>query len=87
MGEQRWFYRSDEEWNAIAERLKLTPCPHCKAVGTLIRHGFLRGFDDSRPPAKDRPRPADLLQQPQSHAAVAGGPSASGSPTRSDASA
>ena len=23
------------------------PCPHCKAVGTLIRHGFLRGYDET----------------------------------------
>jgi hypothetical protein len=46
MGEQRWFYRSAEEWNTIAERLKQTPCPHCKAVGTLIRHGYLHGFDE-----------------------------------------
>ena len=52
MGEKRWFYRSDEEWSAIAERLKLTPCPHCKAVGTLIRHGFLYGFDESSPQRK-----------------------------------
>jgi hypothetical protein len=49
VGEERWFYRSVEEWNAIAERLKQTPCPHCKIVGTLIRHGFLYGFDDSSP--------------------------------------
>jgi hypothetical protein len=47
VGEQHWFYRSTEEWIAIAERLKQTPCPHCKRVGTLIRHGFLRGFDES----------------------------------------
>ncbi len=26
------------------------PCPHCHVVGMLIRHGFLRGFDDSSPP-------------------------------------
>ncbi len=52
MGEVRWFYRSDEEWSAMAERLKLTPCPHCKVVGTLIRHGFLRGFDESNPQRK-----------------------------------
>jgi hypothetical protein len=32
---------------AIAERLKLTPCPHCKVVGALVRHGFLYGFDQS----------------------------------------
>ena len=36
----------------IAERLKQTPCPHCKVVGTLIRHGFLYGFDDSNPQRK-----------------------------------
>ena len=49
MGEQRWFCRSAEEWTAIAERLKQTPCPHCKVVGTLIRHGSLYGFDESNP--------------------------------------
>jgi hypothetical protein len=49
VGEERWFYRSDEEWNTMAERLKQTPCPHCKVVGMLIRHGSLRGFDDSSP--------------------------------------
>lgn len=52
MGEERWFYRSAEEWIAIAERLKLTPCPHCKVVGTLIRHGYLRGYDESKPQRK-----------------------------------
>src|SRR5271163_4054304 len=49
MGEERWFYRDGQEWTATAERLKLIPCPHCKAVGALIRHGFLYGFDDSSP--------------------------------------
>jgi hypothetical protein len=38
-----------EEWAAIAERLKQTSCPHCKAVGTLIRHGYLRSFDETSP--------------------------------------
>jgi len=47
VGEKPWFCRSNEEWIAIAERLKLMPCPHCKVVGALIRHGFLRGFDES----------------------------------------
>jgi hypothetical protein len=50
--EERWFFRSDEEWLAIAERLKQTRCPHCKVVGTLIRHGFLYGFDESSPRQK-----------------------------------
>jgi hypothetical protein len=49
VGGERWFYRSAEEWLAIAERLKQTPCPHCKVVGTLIRHGFLYGFDERSP--------------------------------------
>jgi len=31
----------------MAERLKQTRCPHCKVVGTLIRHGSLHGFDES----------------------------------------
>lgn len=34
----------------LAERLKLMPCPHCQAVGNLVWHGFLRGYDDSNPP-------------------------------------
>jgi hypothetical protein len=52
VGDERWFYRDGQEWAAIAERLKLTSCPHCKAVGTLNRHGSLYGFDDSTPPRK-----------------------------------
>ena len=48
----RWFFRNDAEWNAMAERIKLTPCPHCKVIGTLIRHGYLRGYDDSNPQRK-----------------------------------
>jgi len=46
---ERWFCRGVEEWTAFAERVKQTPCPHCKVVGTLIRHGFLYGFDESNP--------------------------------------
>ncbi len=48
MVQQRWFCRA-EEWNPIAEGLKQTPCPHCQIVGTLNRHGYLYGFDDSSP--------------------------------------
>ena len=64
MDVQPWFYRSDDDWNAIVEQLKLTPCPHCKAVGTLMRHGSLYGFDDSRP-QRQTLRAPHLLQQPQ----------------------
>ena len=49
MSDVRWFCRGEAEWTAIVERLKLTPCPHCRRVGTLIRHGTLTGFDDSNP--------------------------------------
>ena len=49
MGGERWFFRGEEEWAAIFEQLKLKPCPHCKVVGTLIRHGYLYGFDESSP--------------------------------------
>jgi hypothetical protein len=52
MGEVQWFYRSEAEWGALAERLKHTPCPHCQVVGTLIRHGYLRGYDDTSPQRK-----------------------------------
>jgi hypothetical protein len=47
VGQLQWFYRSEEQWIAIAERLKQTSCPHCNVVGTLIRHGFLYGFDET----------------------------------------
>jgi hypothetical protein len=50
MGDQPWFYRCEEDWIAIVERLKQTSCPHCKIVGMLIRHGVLAGFDDRNPP-------------------------------------
>jgi hypothetical protein len=49
MGDERWFYRSADDWTAIVERLKQTRCPHCKAAGTLIRHGCLYGRDESSP--------------------------------------
>jgi hypothetical protein len=52
VGEQRWFYCNAEEWTAIAQRLKQTPCPHCQVVGALIQHGFLYGFDESSPQRK-----------------------------------
>jgi hypothetical protein len=38
---------SKDELQALQASLKTTPCPHCKSVGYLIRHGFLRGYDDS----------------------------------------
>ncbi len=52
LGYERWFVRNADEWYVFAERLKLMPCPHCQVVGTLIRHGYLYGFDDSSPRRK-----------------------------------
>jgi hypothetical protein len=49
MSETHWFFRDTDEQLGMAERLKLTPCPRCKIVGALIRHGYLRGFDESSP--------------------------------------
>jgi len=46
------FFHDAEQWHAIVQRLKLTPCPHCHAVGYLIRHGALHGFDDTSPKRK-----------------------------------
>lgn len=35
-----------EAFDGHRDRLKLRPCPHCRAVGFLICHGFLRGYGD-----------------------------------------
>ena len=43
----RRFFPCADEGDALSEQLKLIPCPHCKSVGNLIRHGFLYGFDDT----------------------------------------
>ena len=47
MSEGRWFYRGEEGFLAIYENLKATACPHCKVIGLLVLHGFLRGYDES----------------------------------------
>lgn len=36
---------SRQEVEVLCAKLKMTPCPHCQKVGSLIRHGFLRGYD------------------------------------------
>ncbi len=35
------------ELDDLYTRLKITPCPHCKTAGSLIKHGFLRGYDQN----------------------------------------
>jgi hypothetical protein len=48
----RRFCGSPEELEAVYAQLKTTACPHCGSVGTLIRHGFLRGYDQHHPRQK-----------------------------------
>lgn len=43
---------SQEEFEAILVKLKTTACPHCKGVGNLVRHGYLRGYDEKNPREK-----------------------------------
>ena len=78
---ERWFYRSEDEWAAIVERLKRTARPHRRAVGTLIRHGVLTGFDDSGPGEPSAPGASSVATAIADAAADA--PSASGSPRKS----
>jgi hypothetical protein len=44
----RWFYRTEDEWTKLVERLKWMPCPHCQVEGTLNRHGILMGYDETQ---------------------------------------
>jgi len=43
---------SELEVDELYTRLKMTPCPHCQKVGSLIRHGFLRGYDTNHQRSK-----------------------------------
>ena len=52
VSEGRWFSGDEEGFLAIYEKLKVTACPHCKATGLLVLHGFLRGYDESSPREK-----------------------------------
>jgi hypothetical protein len=38
--------RSHVDRDRVLLNLKLSPCPHCKNVGALNRHGFLKAFQD-----------------------------------------
>ena len=41
------YVSSNADYERHQQRLKHTACPHCRAVGTLIRHGYLRGYGDA----------------------------------------
>jgi hypothetical protein len=38
---------SNNDVDDLLAKLKITRCPHCKVVGALIKHGFLRGYDQN----------------------------------------
>lgn len=40
------FYRSEEEFNAFHERLKLFACPYCNMRGFLILNGCIYGYTE-----------------------------------------
>jgi hypothetical protein len=48
------FYKTDDELEQLRRRLKLTPCPHCKAVGTLIFYGWSCGWRENDDFQKER---------------------------------
>ncbi len=37
---------SKKDVDDLLAKLKITSCPHCKITGALIKHGFLRGYDE-----------------------------------------
>ena len=41
------FYNSQQEFKQLHLNLKQIQCPHCKAIGFLILHGFLYGYNES----------------------------------------
>jgi len=41
-----WIFASLQQRDQKLALLKCSPCPHCKHVGALNRHGFLKGYDE-----------------------------------------
>jgi hypothetical protein len=42
------YFDNLEEVVSFFSRLKLFVCPHCRCIGFLIRHGFLRGYAEGK---------------------------------------
>jgi hypothetical protein len=38
------YYASEEEFQLLRAKIKMSACPHCRGVGTLNLHGHLRGY-------------------------------------------
>lgn len=43
---------SPQERDEFYSTLRITACPHCNTTGSLIRHGFLRGYNEENRPKK-----------------------------------
>lgn len=43
---QRRFVRDENALGQEREGAKLVPCPHCRRLGTINAHGFLRGYSE-----------------------------------------
>ncbi len=39
-----FYYKSEEEFEKIHHGLKQRECPHCRIIGSLILHGYLKGY-------------------------------------------
>jgi len=50
------YVASFADFEPFRQGLKLMPCPHCGAVGFLICHGFLRGYNEEGLPGFVRGR-------------------------------
>lgn len=41
-----WIFASQRQRDEQLALLKCSPCPHCKHIGALNRHGYLKGYDE-----------------------------------------
>ena len=43
-----FYYESEDDFEKIRRRLKQRECPHCRIIGNLILHGYLKGYAPGR---------------------------------------
>lgn len=44
---RQYYFKSFNDFVEFRVNLKFVPCPHCHKIGSLIQHGFLRGYAES----------------------------------------
>lgn len=42
-----YYFKSFNDFVEFRVKLKSVPCPHCHKIGSLIQHGFLRGYAEA----------------------------------------